>query len=266
MIIKSLQNPRIKRVVRLRDRRERAREKAIIVEGYRAILRAVENGYPLEELYICPALYLGDNEPALIARAADAGARIIEVTAGPFAKMAFRDRPEGLLAVAPLKQRPLLEHSPGEKGFYLIVEAIERPGNLGSIFRSADAAGVDGVIVCEARTDIYDPAVVRASIGTIFSIPVLEATSCEALVWCRENGLRTVAATPQADTLYTDVDMRLRTALVLGTEKVGLSETWMAGADVRARIPMFGQADSLNVATAATLLLYEVVRQRQLPS
>lgn len=156
MIIESLQNAHIKNVVKLRDRRHRDRQGKMIVEGYRAIYRAVENDYPLKELYICPALFLGENEGALIRRVANAGTQVIETTEGPFLKMAYRDRPEGLLAVAPQVRRSLLDHTPGENGFHLIVESVERPGNLGSILRSADAAGVNGVIVCDACTDLFE--------------------------------------------------------------------------------------------------------------
>jgi TrmH family RNA methyltransferase len=264
MIITSLQNPRIKNAVRLRDARARERQGATVVEGYRAILRAVDNGYPLGELYVCPDLFLGENEEALIERAADAGAQVIQVAEGPFLKMAYRDRPEGLLAVVPQVRRPLLEHEPAEQAFYLMVEAIERPGNLGSILRSADAAGVDAVVVCEAQADVFNPEVIRASVGTIFAVTILEASTPEALDWCRQHAIRTLAATPHAERIYTDLDMQGPLAIVVGTEQHGLSEAWLSQADVRVRIPMFGQADSLNVATATTLLLYEVVRQRRL--
>jgi TrmH family RNA methyltransferase len=143
-----------------------------------------------------------------------------------------------------------------------VAEAIEKPGNLGTILRSADAAGADAVLVCDRCTDVFNPNVVRASIGTLFSLPVVEVSTDEALPWLRARGIRILAATPAADTLYTDVDLAAATAIVVGTEKVGLSSRWMSEADVRVRIPMRGQIDSLNVASATTLLLYEAVRQR----
>ncbi len=263
MIITSLQNPRIKDVVKLRDPRTRVERGLTIVEGYRAILRAVDNGYPLEELYVCPDLFLGENEEALIERAAGAGARVIQVAEGPFYRMAYRDRPEGLLALAPRLQRPLIEHEPGGRTFYLVAEAIERPGNLGSMLRSADATGVDAVVVCDGRTDVFGPEVIRASVGTLFTVTVLEATTPEAVAWFKAHSMRVLAATPHADHVYTEVDMGGPLVIVIGTEQQGLSERWLSGADLQLRIPMFGQADSLNVATATTLLLYEVVRQRR---
>lgn len=262
MKLESLQNSRVKNAVRLNTARERAAQQKTLVEGYRPLLRAVENGYPLEEVYFCPALFLGENEPALLERAAQAGAALIEVTEAPLRKMTTRNRPEGLLALAPIIRHPLEGHDPGARGFYLIVEHIERPGNLGTIFRSADAAGVEGLIICDPQTDVFNPEVIRASIGTVFTVPLFEASSVSALAWCRRHGLRTLAATPHTPLNYTEADLTAAIAIVVGAEKVGLSEMWLAQADLHVRIPMFGQADSLNVATATTLLLYEVVRQR----
>jgi RNA methyltransferase, TrmH family len=261
-MITSFQNSRIKNVLKLRRQRARKKQGKTIIEGYRSLLRAVDNGYALEDLYVCSSMFLGDNEPALIQRAKDQGVQVFEVSEEPFQKMAYVERPDGLLAVAPQVRQPLSDHPPAATGFYLIVEAIERPGNLGSIMRSADAAGVAGLIICDPQTDIYNPEVIRASVGTIFTVPVLEAATEQAIRWCGEHNLRTLAATPHTDTLYTDSDMTQPLALVVGSEKYGLSQTWIEQSDIPVRIPMFGQADSLNVATATTLLLYEVVRQR----
>ncbi len=260
--IESLQNLRVKNAVRLNEARERSAQQRTLVEGYRPLLRAVENGYPLEEVYFCPSLFLGENETALLERAERAGAVLIELTEEPLRKMTTRNRPEGLLALAPIIRHPLESHCPEECGFYLIVERIERPGNLGTIFRSADAAGVTGVIICDPQTDAFNPEVIRASIGTVFTTPMFAARSVEALTWCRRHGLQTVAATPHTSFLYTDANLTPPLVIVVGAEKVGLSEVWLEQADVRVRIPMLGQADSLNVATATTILLYEVVRQR----
>jgi RNA methyltransferase, TrmH family len=145
----------------------------------------------------------------------------------------------------------------------VVAEAIEKPGNLGTILRSADAAGVAALVVCDRCTDVNNPNVVRASIGTLFTVPVAEAGSAETLAWLRANGAQILAATPHAEREYTDVDLRGPTAIVVGTEQYGLSDAWMREADLRVRIPMLGQADSLNVAAATTILLYEAVRQRR---
>ena len=148
--------------------------------------------------------------------------------------------------------------------FLIIAEAIEKPGNLGTILRSADAAGVDGVIVCDPCTDIYNPNVVRASVGTLFTIPVVEAAGQETLQWLQEKGIKVVAATPSAEEEFTQTCLTGPVAIAVGTEQLGLSALWMDASAIKVRIPMHGVADSLNVATATTLLLYEVVRQRQL--
>ena len=148
--------------------------------------------------------------------------------------------------------------------FLVIAESIEKPGNLGTILRSADAAGVDGVIVCDRCTDIYNPNVVRSSVGTLFTVPVIEASSTETIHYLRAQGIQIVAATPSAQKSFTETALTGPIAIAVGTEQLGLSQTWMQAADLTVRIPMHGTADSLNVATATTLLLYEVVRQNSL--
>ncbi|RIK39372.1 MAG: RNA methyltransferase [Chloroflexi bacterium] len=266
MRITSLQNSQIKNVVKLHKRRERDRQHKMVIEGYRAISAALDNSYPLYELFICPSLFFGPNEDPLIERVAQVGVPIIEVAEGPFVKMALRDRPEGLLAVAPQIRHALCDHRPPARPLYLIAEAIEKPANLGSLLRAADGAGADAVILCDRGTDLFNPDVVRASVGTFFCRPVLEATSTETLAWCRRHGICTLAATPNTDRLYTEVDMRHPVAVVVGSEQYGLSSLWMEGADAQVALPMFGQVNSLNVAIAAAILLYEGVRQRQLDS
>ena len=176
-LISSLQNPRIKQLVKLRDRRPRDEAGVFLVEGYRQIRRALEKNIPLTELYYSPAWYLGENEPSLLAEAETAGARLFELTQAAFAKVAYRERPDGLLAVAPQWRHALDDLTLSPTPFLLVVEAIEKPGNLGTILRSADAAGVDALIVCDAVTDLFNPNVVRASTGVLFSVPVAVASS-----------------------------------------------------------------------------------------
>lgn len=261
--LSSLQNPRVKNVVKLRERRDRDRQERLVIEGYRGILRALENDFVMEELFYCPELYLGENEDALVARVGAAGARLTLVTRTVFEKMAYRDRPEGLLAVAPQFRKPLLQQDPGSFDFFVVAESIEKPGNLGTMLRSCDAAGVDALILSDPRTDIFNPNVVRASIGTLFTVPVWQADTPACIQWCRDRGVQVLAATPHTDRLHTDVDMTGPVAIVMGTEQVGLTDAWMDAADLKVKIPMYGQVDSLNVATATTILLYEVVRQRR---
>jgi TrmH family RNA methyltransferase len=260
--ISSLQNPRVKQLVKLRDRRPRDDAGVFLVEGYREILRALEKSVPLREVYYAPDWFLGENEPALLAEAAAAGATLFELTKDAFAKVAYRERPDGLLAVAPQWKHQLSDLTLGTAPLLLIVEAIEKPGNLGTILRSADAAGCVAVIVCDPVTDVFNPNVVRASTGVLFSVPVVVEENARVCAWLRENGVRTVATTPAAEKLYTEVDLRGPLAVIMGSEQYGLSEFWLKQADVPVRIPMAGQADSLNVAMATIITLFEAVRQR----
>jgi TrmH family RNA methyltransferase len=261
-IITSLQNPRLKRLVKLRDRRSRDEERAFLVEGYREIRRALEKNVALAEVYYSQDWFLGENEPALLARAEAAGAKLFELSKEAFAKVAYRERPDGLLAVAPQWSRTLADLKLSPTPFLLVVEAIEKPGNLGTILRSADAAGCDAVIVCDPVTDLFNPNVVRASTGVLFSVPCVVGDSAEVHAWLKKSGIRMVATTPAATALYSDSDLRGPLAIVMGSEQYGLSEFWLKNSDLPVRIPMAGQADSLNVAMAALITLFEAVRQR----
>ncbi len=267
LLLTSLQNPRIKEAIALRERAQRNATGLFIVEGYRELLRASDGKQCVETLFICPALFLGSNEWALIERIKESGARLIECSEKIFYKLSYRDRPDGLVAVA--RQQPLslshLEAMIASKSnpFLIVAEAIEKPGNLGTILRSSDAVGADGLVVCDRCTDIFNPNVVRASVGTLFTVPVVEAEGAETLKWLKSRGIQILAATPSAKVEYTEVDMRGPLAIAVGTEQLGLSKRWMDEADIQVRIPMCGVADSLNVAMATTLLLYEALRQRR---
>jgi RNA methyltransferase, TrmH family len=263
----SVQNPRVKEVVHLRERRQRDKSGKFIIEGYRELLRAVDAGQRLEQLFICRELFLGANEDALIQRIKSSGCHVLSCSPAVFKKMSYRDRPDGLIAVAPQQHLSLQDlqkeiiNKPNP--FLVVAEAIEKPGNLGTILRSSDAVGVDGLIVCDRCTDIYNPNVVRASVGTLFTVPVIEAEGKATYEWLKAHNISILAATPSAEKEFTQVDMTGPLAIVVGTEQIGLSDQWMDGADIRVRIPMCGVADSLNVAMATTLLLYEALRQRK---
>jgi TrmH family RNA methyltransferase len=261
--ITSLQNPRLKDLVRLQKRPYRDERGVVVVEGYREVKRMLDNGRRPLALFFAPAFYQGVNEPEIVRRCAEAGAELFECSADAFRKVAYRDRPEGLIALTPQVHRRLDELALPDRPLVVVAQAIEKPGNLGSLLRSADAAGAHAVIVCDRCTDIHNPNVVRSSIGTLFSVPVVEAASEETLAWLRARGVRVVAASPHAEREYTECDMTRGIAIVVGTEKFGLSDRWLSAADERVRIPMLGQIDSLNVAAATTLLLYEAVRQRR---
>ena len=260
--ISSLQNPRLKALVRLRDRRPREEAGLFLIEGYREVRRALEKKIPLQELYYAPDWFLGTNEPALLHTAEASGTRLFELSKDAFAKVAYRERPDGLLAVAPQWRRTLEDLVLPPDPFLLVVEAIEKPGNLGTILRSADAAGCHAVIVCDPVTDLFNPNVVRASTGVLFSVPCVIAESSAVHAWLRAKGCRTIATTPAATTLYTQADLRGPLAIVMGSEQYGLSDFWLRESDLLVRIPMAGQADSLNVAMATIISLFEAVRQR----
>lgn len=265
--ISSLQNPRVKQIVKLRDRREREERGVFLIEGYRELLRAVEAGRSIDELYFCPELFLGENETNLMHQIQKQGGAIFECTRAVFEKLSYRDRPDGLLGVSEQIKLGLKDLEILLKGkpypFLVIAEAIEKPGNLGTILRTCDAVGADALIVCNACTDIHNPNVVRASVGTLFSIPVIEAEGEPLLQFLKNHAVHILAATPSATCSYTDVDLKQPLAVAFGTEQYGLSSLWMEASDLKVRIPMKGKADSLNVAMATGVLLYEVLRQRE---
>lgn len=214
--ITSLDNPQIKQAIQLQDRRHRKESKLFLIEGYRELKRAFESGVTLHKLFICPELFLGVNEPDLIRAIEESGTAVLICSEKVFAKLSYRDRPDGLLGVAVqmattlgvlgarMKKPPLL----------IIAEGIEKPGNLGSIMRSADGVGADGVIVCDPCTDIYNPNVVRASVGTLFTLPIVEAEGGETFTWLEQHQIKIVATSPQAKVDYTETDLRGRLPLL----------------------------------------------------
>lgn len=267
--ISSLQNQRIKQIVRLNNRRQRDQQKRTLVEGVREVSRALQAGLVPYEAYICLTLLDNDAEAcmALLTQLADRGqTELFEVSPAVFEKIAYRGESGGILLVIPYFQPSLTDISLGQPPFLAVVEAVEKPGNLGAILRTADAAGVDGLIVCqsegEAGTDIYNPNVIRASLGALFTVPTVTTTNGRVQQWLRENDIRIVAATPDGKRPYTAVDLTGPVAILLGSEAHGLSQDWLKAAYQQVVIPMYGAVDSLNLSVATALLLYEVVRQR----
>lgn len=260
--ISSRHNPKVKELLRLYKHRDREEAGLFLIEGYRELSRALDANHPLQSLFICPEFYLGSHEEELLKRV---DVPIYICTPPVFEALSYRDRPDGLIAIAPMQHHnldSLTSHNP----FYVVAEAIEKPGNLGTILRSADGAGADGVIVCDACTDLFNPNVVRASVGTLFTQPVVSCDAEALEPWLKAHKITIVAATPSATQLYTDVDLTGPLAIFVGTEQYGLSARWMGPDVLKVRIPMCGVADSLNVAMATTLLLYEVLRQRSVKS
>jgi len=224
---------------------------------------AAKAGVLFTRFFYCEQLFRGEEEKKILKGASKQGAEVIPVNSHAFQKMVYREDSFGLLAVARQPNRTLSDIPLGRPPFLVVVEGVEKPGNLGAILRSADAAGVDGVIVCGRSTDIYNPNVVRASIGTVFTVPVVKTTVSDSIDWLKEKGIKTIATTPHAELEYFDAGLGGPCAIVMGSEHEGLSESWLKKAALLVRIPMMGLADSLNLATATTILLYEVVRQRR---
>ncbi len=271
-LITSLQNQQVKQVAKLEKRGERERERLLPVEGGREVSRALAAGHVPVAAYICPEL-AADAEMAPVLQTLEqldrAGrTRLYTVTPDVYAKLAMRESSGGVLLVIPYLETSLDALALPSAPLVAVVENAEKPGNLGAILRTADAAGVDGLIACHglgqaAGTDVHNPNTVRASLGTIFSVPLAEDGSEQVITWLRAQGIRIAASTPEGATRYTDCDLRGPLAIVLGSEAHGLTQPWLDAADVRMYIPMHGQADSLNLAASAAILLYEAVRQRQ---
>jgi RNA methyltransferase, TrmH family len=261
--ITSPANPRVRQLVALRRRRGREQAEVTLVEGLAEIELALAAGVRPQTVYYCPALATPDSLP-LAGQAAQRGADVIQVSRPVFEKISYREGPDGWLAVVPAIRTSLDRLEPGPQPLILVCAGLEKPGNLGAILRTADAAGVAAVIAADAVTDWGNPNVVRASKGTVFSVPVASAPTAEVLDWLTAARLQIVAATPDASQLVTEADLTGPTAVAVGAEQTGLSQQWLERADVRVRIPMFGKADSLNVSTSAAIILYEAVRQRLL--
>jgi RNA methyltransferase, TrmH family len=254
--ITSPQNPKIKLAQKLFKSRGRQKEDLILIEGYSEITLAIESGVIIDTLFYCPVL--GKNKKVETI----AGDTILELGEDLFTKISYRDKPDGFIALARPKRLKLTDIKLSNNPLVIVLEKVEKPGNLGAILRSADAAGADAVILADPQTDIYQPNVVRASLGTIFSIQVATATNEDVLNWLKNNKIPSMAAIVGAKLNYTQTDMSRATALVVGTEHDGLSKFWQDRADKKITIPMAGKIDSLNASVSTAVILFEAVRQR----
>ena len=261
-VITSVQNARIKHVVALQQKSSLRREEGLfVVEGQREIEHCIACGYEIVEMFLRSEECGERSENTL---AADIPHSTI-VSPQVYEKMAYRGSTEGIIAVAKEKKHDLSILSPltsHHSPLIIVLESVEKPGNLGAILRTAEAAHVDAVIVCDPLTDLYNPNLIRASIGGVFSVPVAVCTSQECIAFLKERKIRILTAQLQDSYDYYDYDMRQATAIVMGTESTGLSQQWRDAADVHIRIPMLGRLDSLNVSVSAAILMYEAVRQR----
>lgn len=262
--ITSVQNPRIKAASKLRQRRARQQQGRTIVDGVREIDRALATGFPLLELYVCDELLIGAEADALRDRIAQQrGLKIFEITRDVCEKLSFGERAEGAVAVASYPDTQLDAGKLSARPLIVVLEGVEKPGNLGAILRTADAVGADCLIAADARTDLFNPNAIRASLGTIFAVPTFEATTAETMAFLREAGAAMFAARVEGSVSYEQSDFSGPTALILGSEAEGLTNRWLADDVTNIRLPMRGIADSLNVSTTAAVLLYEANRQRQ---
>jgi len=268
--VTSPQNPRVKRIIKLNDRRARDEARQTVVEGVREVGLALGRGVVPVEAWLCPELIEGKEAEAAAAHlraiAATGMSELFLVSPEVFAKMAYRGESGGLLLVLAYRSPSLNKLQFRGAPFLVVVEEAEKPGNLGAILRTADAAGADAVVVPTPAggkgTDIHNPNVIRASLGACFTVPTVATGNDEAIRWLKQRGIAIVAATPAAEALYTDTDLTGPVAVAVGSEARGLSDAWLAAADRRVRIPMAGEVDSLNLSASAALLMYEVVRQR----
>lgn len=260
--ITSTKNPQIKTIALLREKKTRDQTNSILVEGLREVLCAWAARLSFKELYLCPDLIGPKDKPMVDNMIRFSETKVTEVTERAFDKVAFGNRKEGIIAICQKPQRHLEDLKLSDRPFLVIVEKVEKPGNLGAILRTCDAAGVEGLILCDSQTDLFNPNVIRASMGTIFSVKVITASNDKALAFLRKNQVRICAATPQAKTLYTQTSLKDSLAIVVGNEEEGLSPFWLYNADVQVKIPMQGKADSLNVSASSAILIYEALRQR----
>lgn len=262
-VIHSRQNPRVQGVARLRDRSVRDARGRFLVEGFRELARAIDRKVALEEVYFCPALFKDPGSADLVAAARAAGIDCCELGEAAFDKVSGREGPDGLLGVAETWEVSLARLALGPDPLVLVAEAVEKPGNLGALLRTADSAGCAALVICDPVTDLFNPNVIRAAQGAAFSVPVAVAPTSEAIAWAKAKGLRILATSPDGAKPLWDADARGPVAIVMGSEKDGLAPAWLEAADARVFIPQAGLSDSLNVATAAAVCLFEAVRQRR---
>lgn len=262
MKITSTANPKIKRAVKLKHRKTREETGLTVIDGFREVSRAREAGIVFEELYVCPGLLEKFGGKPAVDTVASWGIETCEVSVPVFKKICFGERKEGIVAVARAKEFLLDAAVLPKNPVVVVLDNVEKPGNLGAILRSCDGAGVNAVIVAGTGADILNPNVIRASTGTVFSMNVMQAPALQVRDFLKDNQIAIIAAVPKGQQAYFLADLRGPVAFILGAEDTGLSDFWIESADVRISIPMRGRADSLNVSHAAAVLVYETLRQR----
>ena len=259
--ISSVQNPKVKNVIHLGKASERKSQELFVIEGYREVNLALEAAFEIKTLFYCPEIGTSKEVGDLVRKLSQI-ASVYEITPPVFEKMAYRENSDGLVAIAVPRNLKLENLKLPSNPLIVVLEKVEKPGNLGAVLRTADAAQVDAVIVCDPLTDIFNPNVIRSSIGCIFTNKVVCCTSKEALHWMKENKIISYSAALTAKNWYHETDLTGPTAIVMGTEADGLSEFWLKESEAQIKIPMLGYIDSLNVSNATAILVYEAMRQR----
>ena len=255
--ITSARNERIRQVLELQEKSRTRRALGLfVVEGRRELEHCLEAGYELDSVFWCPEI-LPELPQELIG-----DVPVSELTAELYGRIAYRGGTEGLVARVKSRPHTLEDLALKENPLIVVLESVEKPGNLGAVFRSADAAGADAVIICGPLTDLYNPNLIRSSIGGVFTVQSAVCDSASAISWLKARGMKILTAQLQDSSWYYDVDMKGGTAIVIGTEATGLTEQWREAADAHIRIPMLGALDSLNASVSAAILLFEAVRQR----
>jgi TrmH family RNA methyltransferase len=260
--ITSIKNEGLKKVLELRDRRGRDAQGLTLIDGMREISAAIKADVAIQRIYVCADLLGAEALDALVRYGQKRRVEILETTKPVFEKMAFGDRNEGVIAVAKLQAQTFDSLHLGKNPFLVVVERVEKPGNLGAILRTCDAAGVDAVLVCDARTDLYNPNVIRSSLGAVFTVKVAAGSNAEAQKFLKSRNIKIAGTFPQDAKPYAHFDFKGPSAVVLGSEQDGLSDFWHENSDVKIQIPMRGQVNSLNVSATAAIVIYEAVRQR----
>lgn len=258
--ITSLQNPKIKDIVKLGKAKERKSQNLFILEGARELSLALSANYTIDSIFVCNELFSKSDYPQVLD---NINPQIqCEVSRQVFEKIAYREGSDGIIALVKPKSHHLSELRLKEKPFIIILESVEKPGNLGAILRTADASQADAVIICDPLTDVYNPNAIRSSIGCVFTVPVAVCTSTEALDWLKKNNIQSFAAELKASDWYHQADYTQASAIVMGTEADGLTDFWLSNADHRIKIPMRGKIDSLNVSVSTAIITFEAMRQR----
>ena len=291
--VTSAQNPKIKTLLALQEKARLRKEMGLfVVEGRRELEHCIEGGFEIDTVFICPEIYglslvsegsspsesratLGnvrgrgpskmggvEQSETLSEGLLPSEAKYIHVTRELYDKVAYRGGTEGIIAEVKVKQRGLEDIAIENNPLIVVLEGVEKPGNLGAVLRSADAAGADAVLICDPLTDLFNPNLIRSSIGAVFTVPVVCCTSEQAIAWLKAGNVRIYTAQLQDSEWYYDTDMKCATAIAIGTEATGLTDVWRKAADAHIKIPMLGKLDSLNASVSAAILLFEAVRQR----